>query len=50
VHLDHHSCLELIAVRGIAARVDELAKCLLGIKGIMYGKLTVATTSDRLEA
>jgi CopG family nickel-responsive transcriptional regulator len=50
VHLDHHSCLELIAVKGIAARVDELAKCLLGIKGIMYGKLTVATTSDRLEA
>jgi CopG family nickel-responsive transcriptional regulator len=50
VHLDHHSCLELIAVRGVASRVDELSKCLLGIKGIHYGKLTVAATADRLEA
>lgn len=50
VHLDHHSCLEVIAVKGTAYKVDELANCLLGIKGILYGKLTVAATSDRLEA
>ncbi len=49
VHLDHHSCLEVIAVKGTAYKVNELANCLLGIKGILYGKLTVAATADRLE-
>lgn len=49
VHLDHHSCLEVIAVKGRARKVNELANCLLGIKGILYGKLTVAATEDRLE-
>lgn len=50
VHLDHHSCLEVIAVKGVSYKVNELSRCLLGIKGIKYGKLTVAATSDRLEA
>lgn len=50
VHLDHRSCLEVIAVKGRACKVNELANCLLGIKGILYGKLTVAATEDRLEA
>ena len=50
VHLDHRSCLEVIAVKGRGCKVNELANCLLGIKGILYGKLTVAATEDRLEA
>ena len=50
VHLDNRSCLEVIAVKGRACKVNELANCLLGIKGILYGKLTVAATEDRLEA
>ena len=37
VHLDHHSCLEVVAVRGTVRKIDELANCLLGIKGIKYG-------------
>ena len=49
VHLDHHSCLEVVAVRGTVRKIDELANCLLGIKGIKYGKLTAAATSNRLE-
>ena len=48
VHLDHHSCLEVVAVKGLGYRVNELANCLIGIKGIMYGKLTVAATRTRL--
>lgn len=48
VHLDHHNCLEVIAVRGVSRRVHELADCLFGIKGITYGKLTTAATEDRL--
>ncbi len=50
VHLDHHNCLEVIAVKGKSDKVNELANCLFGIKGISYGKLTVAATTDRLGA
>ncbi len=49
VHLDPHNCLEVIAVRGLSYKIHELANCLLGIKGITYGKLTTAATTDRLE-
>lgn len=43
VHLDHHSCLEILAVRGKATDVRELADLLLGIKGVRHGKLVCTT-------
>ena len=49
VHLDHDTCLEVIAVRGLASKLNELAQLLMGIKGIKYGKLTTAATVDRLK-
>lgn len=45
VHLDHHNCLEILAVRGTGREVRELADKLLGIKGVRHGKL-VCTTTD----
>lgn len=46
VHLDHHNCLEVLALRGASERVHALADLLLGIKGVRYGRLAcVATTS-----
>ena len=46
VHLDHHNCLEVLALRGTSERVHALADLLLGIKGVRYGRLAcVATTS-----
>lgn len=48
VHLDHHNCLEIIAVRGKYAQIHEMSDLLLGIKGIVYGKLTTVATKDRL--
>lgn len=39
VHLDHHNCLEILAVRGRSSEVYKLADCLLGIKGVRHGKL-----------
>jgi len=44
VHLDHHHCLETLAVRGKADAVRHLAERLITVKGVIHGKLTVTTT------
>ena len=44
VHLDHHHCLETLAVRGKADAVRHLAERLVTVKGVIHGKLTVTTT------
>ena len=43
-HLSHDHCLEIIAVKGIANRLTELADKLIGIKGIIHGKLVMSRT------
>ena len=48
VHLDHHNCLEIIAVRGPAAEVQAIADALIGDKGVKHGKLTVTSTGQDL--
>lgn len=42
VHLDHHHCLETIAVKGKADRLIELANQLIGLKGIFHGELVMS--------
>jgi len=44
VHLDHHNCMEVLAVRGGADSVRQLADRLVTAKGVKHGKLTVTTT------
>jgi CopG family transcriptional regulator, nickel-responsive regulator len=44
VHLDHHNCLEVIAVRGAAGAIQSMADRLTAAKGVKHGKLTVTTT------
>jgi CopG family transcriptional regulator, nickel-responsive regulator len=43
VHLDHHHCLETIAVKGQADRLTELANQLIGLKGIFHGELVMSS-------
>ncbi len=43
VHLDEHRCLEMIAVRGDAEKIKELARSLSGIKGIMDVRVLAAS-------
>jgi CopG family nickel-responsive transcriptional regulator len=43
VHLDHHLCLEVIVVKGKSHRIRKMADRLIGIKGVVHGKLTAAT-------
>lgn len=42
VHFDHDLCMEIIAVKGRAAILTELADKLIAIKGIRHGKLTMS--------
>lgn len=49
VHLDHHNCLEILALKGSGERVHELADRLLGLRGVTHGKLTCAATGDSLD-
>jgi len=42
VHLDHHHCLETIAVKGRAHDLQSLASQLIGLKGIFHGELVMS--------
>ncbi len=44
VHLDHHNCMEVLAVRGTADLVRLVADQLIAARGVKHGKLTVTTT------
>ncbi len=44
VHLDHHNCLEIIAVRGRARDIQRLANTLKAIKGVRNGTLTISSS------
>jgi len=42
VHLDHHNCLEMVALKGKAHRLQELADSLISLKGIKHGELVMS--------
>ena len=48
VHLDAHSCLEVIPLRGSVRRVQQVASSLISVKGVRYGQLVPATTGKQL--
>ena len=48
IHLDAHTCLEVITLRGRARRIRSLADSLMAVKGVHYGKLVPATTGKGL--
>lgn len=50
VHLDHHNCLEVLAVRGKARLIKKIADELIAAKGVKHGKLTVTTSGKDLPA
>ena len=41
-HLDHDNCLELIVVKGKGKEIQQLKDKLTSLKGVTYGKFTVA--------
>ena len=48
VHLDHHNCLEIIAVRGQPSEIHTLLNRLKAIKGLKHVSLAAGTTGERL--
>jgi len=48
VHLDHHNCLEIIAVKGRAREIKNLADSLRALKGVKHGALSLSTTGKDL--
>ena len=48
VHLDHHNCLEVVVLRGIARRVQVFADALGSIKGVKHARLTLTTEGKHL--
>jgi len=49
-HLDHDNCLEVLAVRGKASEIKQLADELIAAKGVKHGKLTITSTGKDLPA
>ena len=42
IHLDHHNCLEIIAVKGNSSKVSKLSDTLKAIKGVKHGSLSIS--------
>jgi CopG family nickel-responsive transcriptional regulator len=45
IHIDDHSCIEVIAVKGLAGKIINLANKFKAIKGIKHGELVMSGTS-----
>lgn len=49
IHLDHHNCLEIIAVKGNSNKVQKLANVLKSVKGVRHGALSMTSTGKDIE-
>ncbi len=48
IHLDHYNCLEIVAVKGKAREVNDLAKKLKSVRGVFHVALNMSTTGKDL--
>ena len=49
VHLDHDNCLDVIIVKGKTKIIKEIADKLTSVKGVKFGKLSIATKGRDLK-
>jgi CopG family nickel-responsive transcriptional regulator len=49
VHLDHHNCLEIIALRGTSVQARRLTDMLRALKGIKHATLSMSTTGKEID-
>ncbi len=48
LHLDHHNCLEVLAVKGMVREIRQAAQQLIGVRGVKHGRLTITSTGRNL--
>lgn len=48
VHLDQHSCLEVLVLRGPGRKIRALGDKLASTRGVKHGKVTLTTTGRAL--
>ncbi|MFA6294641.1 MAG: nickel-responsive transcriptional regulator NikR [Victivallales bacterium] len=46
IHLTHHNCLEIIAAKGKASRIEELASKLKSLVGVKHVSLSISSLGD----
>ena len=49
VHLDHDNCLEIIATKGEAKKIRELAECIKSLKGVKDCHLAMTTIAKNIK-
>ncbi len=49
IHLDHHNCMEIVAVKGNPQKAKTLADKLQSVKGVKHGTLSMSTTGKWLD-
>ncbi len=46
IHLSHHDCLEIIATKGRASEIEELASRLKSLVGVKHVNLSISSVGD----
>jgi CopG family nickel-responsive transcriptional regulator len=46
VHIDEHSCLEVLIVRGRNDEIHQMSDFLIGTRGVQQGKLIISTADS----
>ena len=49
VHLDHDNCLEVLLIKGAAAKVQRLANAIISTKGVKHGRVTISSIGKDLK-
>ncbi|MFH1994170.1 MAG: nickel-responsive transcriptional regulator NikR [Nitrospinota bacterium] len=49
IHLDHHNCLEIIAIKGAPKDAEKLSNRLRAIKGVKHGALSMSSTGKGIK-
>ena len=48
IHLDEHNCLEVSVIKGKPSAIKDIANRLISTKGVIHGKLVIATSGKEL--
>jgi CopG family transcriptional regulator, nickel-responsive regulator len=49
IHIDHHNCLEILAVRGKAKSIENLANMMKSLVGVKHVALSMSATGISLQ-